>query len=198
MVEDLQRRVGELRFVGGIEKVEHVPYPGEDQFWVRFNVKLDMKRLEEVVKKHGAIMMKFGGLPSKLPRKLAEVLWNGVSYVIAKKLSGWAKFTTSLGFEPDGIAEIVADAHGPYQIFIATQEEGVQILYEYLGLKYVPPAPPPKPVAPVKPPVAVAKPVSPAPRPAAPVSPAVAKPNIPSIPSKPPEEEPTPKPIAQT
>jgi len=197
MVGDFQRRLVELRFLDGIEKVEHVPYPDRDEFWVRFNRRLDMKKIEEIAKKHDATVVKFGGLPSKLPRPLAEILWDGVSHVIAKKISAWTKFTASLGFEPDGIAKIAADAHGPYQIFIATQEEGVQILYEYVGLKYVAPAPPPKPAA--KPPVPVAAtPVSPAPRPIAQATPPVAKPAAPApaAPPKPPEESPTPKPAA--
>ena len=182
MIGDFQRRLFELRFVDGIEKVEHVPYPSDDEFWVRFNRRLDIKKLEELAKKHGATLVKFGGLPSKLPRPLAELLWDGISYVIAKKISGWEKFTAALGFEPDGIAKIAADAHGPYQIFIATQEEGLQILYEYLGLKYVPPAPPPPmPVAPAKPPVQpAAKPVTPAPKPTAPTMPPAEKPAVPT------------------
>jgi len=197
MVGDFQRRLVELRFLDGIEKVEHVPYPDRDEFWVRFNRRLDMKKIEEIAKKHDATVVKFGGLPSKLPRPLAEILWDGVSHVIAKKISAWTKFTASLGFEPDGIAKIAADAHGPYQIFIATQEEGVQVLYEYVGLKYVAPAPPPKPAA--KPPVPVAAtPVSPAPRAIAQATPPVAKPAAPApaAPPKPPEESPTPKPAA--
>jgi hypothetical protein len=164
MVEDFQRRVTELRFVEGIEKVEHVDYATGDEFWVRFNRPLDLKELRDIAGKHGAALVKFGGLPSKLPRPLAEILWDGVGHVITKKIGGWSKFTASLGFEPDGIAKIATDAHGPYQIFIATQEEGVQILYEYLGVEYVAPA---KPVAPPPkaPTVAVAKTTPPAPKP---------------------------------
>jgi hypothetical protein len=176
MVDDFQRRLVELRFVDGVEKVEHVPYLNGDEFWVRFNRRLDTKKIEEIAKKHGATVVKFGGLPSKLPRPLAELLWDGVGQVIVKKIGGWTKFTASLGFEPDGIAKIASDAHGPYQIFIATQEEGVQILYEYLGLKYIPPALPPRPAAPAKPPVV--KPAIPAP----------------AAPPKSSEENPTPRP----
>jgi hypothetical protein len=192
MVDDFQRRVVELRFVEGVEKVEHVAYSTGDEFWVRFNHSLDMKKLEDIAKKNGAVMMKFGGLPSKLPRALAELLWDGVSYVITKRIGGWARFTAPLGFEPDGIAKIVRDAHGPYQIFIATQEEGVQILYEYLGLKYVPPTP----VVPPKPPVTgTVKPSPQAPKPIGPATPNIAQPTSPApvSPPKPTEERPTSK-----
>jgi hypothetical protein len=172
---DLERRLVELRFIEGIEKVEHVPYPTGDQFWVRFNRPLDFGKLEDLVKKHGYLMARFANLPSKLPRGLSEMLWNGVTHVIAKNMSEWSKFTSSLGFEPEGIAKIADDLHGQYQIFIATTEEGIQLLYEYLGLKYIPPAPPP-PVAAAKPPVpTAAKPVSAVPLPAA-GSPAVKPP----------------------
>jgi len=193
MVDDLQRRLVELRFVEGIEKVEHVPYPTGDEFWVRFNRPLDFLKFEDIVKKRGYVMVRFATLPSKLPRPIAELLWDGVSHVIAKKISGWEKFTASLGLEPEGIAKIAADLHGPYQIYISTQEEGVQILYEYLGLKYVPPTPPPKPVVPVKPPIpATSKPTSPAPKPVTPVAPVTAKPTPPAQPTaaKPGQEAP--------
>jgi hypothetical protein len=126
-------------------------------------------------------MVRFASLPSKLPRPIAEILWDGISHVITKNSSGWTKFTASLGLEPDGIAKIATDLHGPYQIYISTQEEGIQILYEYLGLKYVPPAPPPKPVIPTKPVASAAvKPGPTMPRPTAPLTPATAKPNAPA------------------
>jgi len=200
MVADFQRRVVELRFIDGVEKVEHVPYATGDQFWVRLNRPLDRRRIEDIAKKHGMALVKFGGLPSKLPRPLAELLWDGVAYVISRGMSGWAKFFVSLGFEPEGVAKIVKDAHGPYQIFIATQEEGVQILYEYLGLKYTPPAPPPKPVATPKPTVSVAvKPVPQTPSPSSVGTPPKATPSTPpaASPPKPEEEIPPPKPGAQ-
>lgn len=191
MVGDLERRLVELRFIEGIEKVEHVPYRTGDQFWVRFNSPLDLGKLENLVNKHGYIMVRFATLPSKLPRGLSEMLWDGVTHVIAKKMSGWSKFTSSLGLEPEGIAKIVDDLHGQYQIFIATTEEGVQLLYEYLGLKYVPPAPPP--VVPAKPLVPAAnKPVPAVPQPAAPVPPVTAKPPTPSQPSQPAPSQPGP------
>jgi hypothetical protein len=174
MVADLGRRLVELRFIEGIEKVEHVPYPTGDQFWVRFNRPLDFAHLKDLVKKHGYLIVEFAKLPSKLPRGISEMLWNGVTHVIARKISGWSRFTSSLGLEPDGIAKIAHDLHGQYQIFIATTEEGVQLLYEYLGVKYVPPAPPP---------VTPAKPPTPAAGKSAPV---VAKPAPPAAPAKPP------------
>jgi hypothetical protein len=192
MVEEFQRRLTELRFVEGIEKVEHVPYPSGDEFWVRFNRPLNLKELGDIARKHGAAMVKFGGLPSKLPRPLAEILWDGVNHVITKNARGWPKFTASLGFEPDGLAKIAKDAHGPFEIFIATQEEGVQILYEYLGMKYVAPAPP-KSIAPPKPPVTpVAKPAPPAPSPSP-------KANVPQTAPQPTPQPPqaTPAPAAQ-
>ena len=160
----LQTRLNELRFIDGIEKVEHVPYPTGDQFWVRFNRPLDFKKLNEIAKRRGYEMMKFGGLPSKLPGRLVEVLWDGVNHVIVKNPNGLTKLTASLGIEPEGVAKIATDLHGPYQIFMAMNEEGVQLLYDYLGLKYVPPPPPPpKPVVPAKPAIPAAKPPVPVP-----------------------------------
>ncbi len=183
MVGDLERRLVELRFIEGIEKVEHVPYHTGDEFWVRFNRPLDLGKLDSIVKKHGYLMVPFAKLPSRLPRGLSEMLWDGVTHIIGKKMSGWSKFTSFLGFEPEGIAKIANDLHGRYQIFMATQEEGVQLLYEYLGVKYTPPAPPP-PVAQPKPPTpATPRPTATVPRPAAPASSAPAKPQ-PTVPAQ--------------
>jgi len=161
-----ESRLAELRFIEGIEKVEHVPYPTGDQFWVRFTKPLDLARFQGIIDKHNYRMLRFARIPSKLPRGLAEILWDGVTHVIVKKIGAWASFTSSLGFEPEGIAKIAVDLHGPYQIFMAMNEDGVEILYEYLGLKYAPPLPPPappKPVAPTKPGApTIAKPTPPA------------------------------------
>lgn len=191
MVGDLVRRLVELRFIEGIEKVEHVPYPTGDEFWIRFNRPVNLGKLDGIVKKHGYLMVSFARLPSKLPRGLSEMLWDGVTHIIAKKISGWSKFTSFLGFEPEGIAKIANDLHGRYQIFMATQEEGVQLLYEYLGVKYTPPAPPP-PIAQPKPPTPPApKPTPAIPRPAAPTTPAK------SVPAQPvaSQSQETPKPL---
>ena len=154
-----EQRLAELRFNDGVEKVEHVRFSTGDQFWVRFNHPLDMQKLQQIVMARGCKLIKFGGLFSKLPRRLSEVLWDGVTHVIVREISQWGKITSTLGFEPDGIGKIAADLHGPYQIFMAMNEAGVQVVYDYLGLKYVPPPPPPpKPVASPKPPPAVSKP----------------------------------------
>jgi hypothetical protein len=182
VVGDLGRRLIELRFIDGIEKVEHVPYPTGDEFWVRFNRPLDFAQLNRLVAKHRYVMVKFATLPSKLPRGISEMLWNGVTHVIAKKINGWSKFTSSLGLEPEGIVKIARDLHGQFQIFIATAEEGVELLYEYLGLKYVPPTPPP-PVTPAKPaPPTTGKPVSAATKPVTPTTPAKPPQPIPAQP----------------
>jgi hypothetical protein len=166
---EMERRLAELRFIDGIEKVEHVPFSTGDQFWVRFNRPIDLKKLREVISKDNYQLVRFGSLPSKLPRKLSEVLWDGVTHVIVKKDAGLVKFTSLFGREPKGVAKIAIDLHGHEQIFMAMSEDGVHILYDYLQLKYVPPAPPKAPVpskppAPAKPPTPVAEPaVSPPP-----------------------------------
>jgi hypothetical protein len=153
VVADLERRVTELRFIEGVEKVEHVPYLSGDQFWVRLNRPLDLNKFGEVVKKNGYVMVNFASLLSKLPRGIAELLWDGITHVVVKKISAWSRFTSKLGFEPDGIAKLAIDLHGPYRIFIATEEEGIPLLYEYLDLKYVPPIPPTAmPTSPIRPP----------------------------------------------
>jgi hypothetical protein len=179
-IADLERRLTELRFIEGVVKVEHVPYQSGDQFWVRFTRPFDLGKLNEVVKKHGYALVKFASAPSKLPRGLAELLWSGITHVVVEEISGWSRFTSNFGFEPEGIAKLAVDLHGPYWLFIAIREEGIQLLYEYLGLKYAPPSPPaPTSSGSVKPTTpTIAKPVQPAaPIPTAPATPSVASPS---------------------
>jgi len=180
VIMELERRLNELRHVQGIEKVEHVPYQTGDQFWVRFNQRIDLGKLDELARKHGYVMTKFASVPSKLPRGLGELLWDGVTHVIVKRISGWSRFTSRFGFEPDGIAKLATDLHGSNQIFMATNEEGIELLYEYLGLKYIPPTPPAPAAKPVPPTAkATTPPVAPASKPSAPqpVPPAKPPPN---------------------
>jgi hypothetical protein len=177
VIPDLDRRLTELRFVQGIEKVEHVPYQIGDQFWVRFNQPMDLGKLDQIVREHGYVMTKFASVPSRLPRGLGELLWDGITHVIAKRLSGWSRFTSKFGFEPDGIAKLATDLHGSNQIFIATEEKGIQLLYEYLGLKYVPPTPPAPAVKPAAPAQTTTPPVARPSQPAAPQPVPPAKPS---------------------
>ena len=157
-MSQLEQRLADFRFVEGVEKLDHVRFSTSDQIWVRFNRPLDMQRLERTARERGYRLIRFGGILAKLPRGLSELLWDGVTHVIVKEISDWNKFISRLGFEPDGIGKIAIDLHGPYQIFMAMNEAGVQLLYDYLGVKYVPP-PPPKPVvAPVKPATTIPKP----------------------------------------
>jgi hypothetical protein len=184
MVGDLERRVNELRYLDGVEKVEHVPYRTGDEFWVRFNRPLDLNKVNEAAKKYSYQMIRFASLPSKLPRGLAEILWDGVAYVIVRKITALAKLQCSLGFEPEGIAKIAYDLHGPYQIFMASDEDGMKVLYEYLGQRYVPPTPPPRTAAPAKPStLGITRPTPPATRPATPTVPGSAEPQPSARPS---------------
>ena len=139
MIGEVGRRIQELRFLDGVEKVEHVPYPSGDEFWVRFNRPIDMHKLGEVLGRGRYELVKFGGIPSKLPSKLGELLWNGISYVIVKKIAFLGLLGSLFGFQPDGVATIARDAHSSQPIFITSNEEGVRILYDYLGIKYTAP-----------------------------------------------------------
>ena len=141
MVEDVERRINELRFLDGVEKVEHVPYSDRDEFWVRFNHTIDLRKLAKVVSEHRYELVKFGSFPSKLPGKLDGLMWNGVAYVILRRIGFVGLLAAFFGSEPQGVAKIVKDLQTSQPIFVTTNEEGVRILYDYLGLKYTPPAP---------------------------------------------------------
>jgi hypothetical protein len=179
MVGDVARRINELRFLEGVEKVEHVPYSDRDEFWVRFNRPIDLRRLAKVVSEHHYELVKFGSFPSKLPSKLDGLVWNGVAYVILRQIGFIGLLAAFFGFEPGGVAKIVKDLQSSQPIFITTNEEGVKILYDYIGLEYTPPTPEPtlKTGSPTKPATqSPAKPTPPKPSAAATVQPQTAQP----------------------
>lgn len=156
-----------LRAEPTIRRVEYVKYPDGNEYWIALQEgrRLDMTRIEAVVRKNGFRLARFGSLPSKLPKGLSELVWNGVTHVILKDFAGMDKLKGFLGFEPEGIARIAEWGHGPYQLYASRTWEGLKILFEYLGLEMPEPPPPPAPptptTAPAKPQVAP-RPVAPA------------------------------------
>ena len=151
MVGDEERRINELRFVAGVEKAEHVQFPDRDEFWVRFIDPIDLRRLVRVANEYHYEVVKFGGLPSKLPSRLGELLWNGVSYVIVRRIGFRGLLASFLGSEPEGVAKVVKDLSSSQDIFVTSSEDGIEVLYAYLGLSYSPPNPAPRAPATVKP-----------------------------------------------
>ena len=139
MVEDLERRINELRFLEGIEKVEHVTYPDRDELWIRFKRPMDLRKLAHILRVRHYELEKFGAIPSKLPLRLGELLWDGVAYVIVRQIGFFRLLAAFFGSEPEGIARIVKVLHSSQPIFIARDEEGVKILYVYLGVNYTSP-----------------------------------------------------------
>ncbi len=129
------------------------------QLWVQFKDKMNKGELKKIAHKHGYRVVGFGAVPSKLPRGLGEMLWNGVTHIITKEHSSLSGLMGLIGFEPKGVAKVARHLHGPNDIYITDSEEGYKILCEYLGIKYEPPPPPPTPPKPAATP---AKPATPA------------------------------------
>lgn len=131
MFADVEARIAELRGRPEVRRAELVRYPSGVQFWVVFRNAIDIDRLRKAAGKFGYTVVRFASLPSKLPRNLAEILWDGVCYVIVKEYTWFDKIKSFFGAEPEGIAKIAEDLHHPDQIYIARNEEGMQILLEY-------------------------------------------------------------------
>ena len=127
-----------------------------------------------MVSEHHYELVKFGSFPSKLPSKLDGLVWNGVAYVILRRIGFIGLLAAFFGSEPQGVAKIVKDLQTSQPIFVTTNEEGVKILYDYVGLEYTPPVPatPLKTGVPTKPATQLpAKPTPPRPSVAATVQP---------------------------
>lgn len=134
MFKDQERILEKISFDRRIKRADHVRYRGEDQIWATFRDKIDIKALEKIAAEAKFKVVTFGSIPSKLPKSLSEIVWNGVTHIITESYGSVDKLKSFLGFEPEGVAKIAVDSHGPEQTYIARTPEALRILMEYLGL----------------------------------------------------------------
>jgi hypothetical protein len=130
MIADLESHAAELRFLPGIKDVDIVPFPSGKELWVILSHPIELDKLQKASASSGCTVVKSGWLPSKLPRSLAEMIWDGVMYVVAKEAHGWKRF----GFTRSSMAtaKIARDLVTGDTIYHVNNDEGLAILRDYL------------------------------------------------------------------
>ena len=124
MIKDPEPIASELRSVPGIKDVDIVQFPSGKQLWIVLRDPVNVDKLRKASESLGYRVAKRGSLISKLPRSLAEMVWDGVTYVIIGD-------THSTGKQAS-VARIMKDLVTRDIIYYAIDNDGLRILQEYL------------------------------------------------------------------
>jgi hypothetical protein len=130
MITDPEAFVSELRRLRGVKDVEIVEFQSGKELWVVLRDPIDIVALERISAAFHYTVVKSGSLPSKLPRSLAEMIWDGTTHVITRHPHGWKRLVSTLRLRP--AAKIVRDLATGDTIYHVNDGDGLQILREYL------------------------------------------------------------------
>ena len=125
MITNPESVATKLRRLPGVKDVDVVQFPSGKELWVVLRVPVNGERLGKVSASMGYVAVKSGRLPSKLPRSLAEMIWDGVTYVITKH--------THVPGEQRYAARLMKDLATGDTIYNAVESDGLKILQEYLA-----------------------------------------------------------------
>jgi hypothetical protein len=130
MIADPESLAGELRFLAGVKDVDIVQFSSRKELWVVLRDPINIERFQKASGSLGYVVAKSGSLFSKLPRSLAEMVWDGVTHVITKHPHRWNKFQSSLGIAP--VAKIAKDLATGDNVYQINDSDGLKILQDYL------------------------------------------------------------------
>jgi len=124
MIGDLESAASALRSVPGIKDVDIVLFPSGKELWVVLRDPVNLDRLRKTSESLGYIVARRGSWVSKLPRSLAEMIWDGVMYVVTKH--------THVPGKQEFAARIMKDLATGDIIYHTLESDGLEILQEYL------------------------------------------------------------------
>jgi hypothetical protein len=124
MIDDPEPVASALRSAPGVKDVDVVQFPSGKELWVVLKDPINIDRLQSISESLGYIVARRGSLISKLPRSLAEMVWDGVTYVITKH--------THVPEEHENSARVMKDLATGDLIYHVIDADGLQILKEYL------------------------------------------------------------------
>ena len=130
MIADPEPVASELRWLPGIKDVEIVQFPWGKELWVVLRDPIHIEKLRKASGELGYTVAKSGSLASKLPRSLAEMIWDGVTHVVTKHPHGWKRLRTAVGLAP--VAKIAKDLATGDTVYQVNDSDGLKILQDYL------------------------------------------------------------------
>ena len=124
MISDPESVASTLRSLPGIKDVDIVQFPSGKELWIVLRDPMNLSRLRESSESLGYIVVRHGSWVSKLPRSLAEMIWDGVTYVITRH--------THVPGKQEYVARIMKDLATGNTIYHITEADGLEILKQYL------------------------------------------------------------------
>ena len=130
MITDPESSVQELRSQPAVKHVDIPQFPSGKELWIVLRDPINLEKLEKASQSLGYAVVKVGSLPSKLPRSLAELIWDGVTYVVTKNQQPWWK--PKFGPDSSSVAKIVRDLATGDTVYRADDDAGLKVLQDYL------------------------------------------------------------------
>ena len=130
MIADPESLASELRSLPGVKDVDIVQFPSGKELWIVLRDPINIDKLYKASASLGYAVAKSGSFASRLPRSLAEMVWDGVTHVITRHPHGWKKLRSTLGFAP--VAKIAKDLATGDTVCQMNDSDGLKILQEYL------------------------------------------------------------------
>jgi hypothetical protein len=124
MIGDPESVASALRSLSGIKDVDIVLFPSGKELWVVLRDPINLDRLRKTSESLGYIVARRGSWVSKLPRSLAEMIWDGVMYVVTEH--------THVPGKQGFAARIMKDLATGDTIYHTVESDGLKILQEYL------------------------------------------------------------------
>jgi hypothetical protein len=124
MISDPESVATVLRPMSGVKDVDVVQFPSGKELWIVLEDPLDLDRLREASERLGYIVARRGSLASMLPRSLAEMIWDGVMFVVAKH--------THVPGKGEFAARVMRNLATGDTIYHVVDADGLEILKEYL------------------------------------------------------------------
>jgi hypothetical protein len=124
MIGDPEPVASALRSTSGVKDVDVVQFALGKELWVVLKDPINIDRLRRVSESLGYIVTRRTPLTSKLPRSLAEMVWDGVTYVVTKH--------THVPGRQEWSARVMKNLVTGDMIYHVMDADGLEILKEYL------------------------------------------------------------------
>jgi hypothetical protein len=125
MIGDPESVAVALRSVSGVKDVDVVQFPSGKELWIVLKDPVNLDRLREASERLGYVVARRGSWASMLPRSLAEMICDGVLYVVTKHMRVPGK--------EECVARVMKDLATGDTIYHIVEADGLEILREYLG-----------------------------------------------------------------
>ena len=124
MISDPESVATALRPLPGVKDVDIVQFQLGKELWIVLREPVNLNRLRRASESLGYIVERRGSWASKLPRSLAEMIWDGVTYVVTKH--------THVPGKHEHAARVMKDLVTGDTIYHIMATDGLEILKEYL------------------------------------------------------------------